>query len=107
MAKWYGKVGYAITNEVEPGVWENKITEREHYGDAISNRFNHQNNNNVNDGIRLSNIISIIADPFANQHCSDMVYVEYMGAKWKIESFEPQFPRILSTIGGVYNGEQS
>lgn len=106
MAKWFGKVGYAVTTEVEPGLWEEQITEREHYGDVTSNRWNHQNSNNVNDDIKPSVTISFIADPFANQHCSNMVYVEYMGAKWKIESFEAQFPRILLTVGGVYNVAQ-
>ena len=24
MAKWYGKIGYAITEETEPGLWEPK-----------------------------------------------------------------------------------
>ena len=104
MAKWFGKVGYAVTEETEPGIWEETITDREYYGDVISNRFKRQNSGDVNDDINISQIISIIADPFAYQHCSKIIYVEYMGSKWKVSDVEPIFPRLQLTIGGVYNG---
>ena len=105
MAKWYGKVGYATTEEIEPGYWESTIVERPYYGDVTSNRWMRQNSGNINDNINISNVISIVADPFANQKCSDIIYAEYMGAKWKVTNVEPQFPRLLLTLGGVYNGK--
>ena len=104
MAKWFGKVGYAVTEETEPGIWEETITDREYYGDVISNRFKRQNSGDVNDDINISQIISIVADPFAYQHCSKIIYVEYMGSKWEVSDVEPIFPRLQLTIGGVYNG---
>ena len=107
MAKWFGKIGYAITAEIEPGIWESEITEREYYGDLTSDRRKRQNSGGVNDDINLSNVISIIADPFANQNCANMVYVEIVGTKWKISDIEIQFPRLILTVGGVYNGEQA
>ena len=102
MAKWFGKIGYVVTEETEPGVWEETVTEREYYGDVISNRWKHQNSGDVNDDINISQIISIVADPFAYQHCSKIIYVEYMGSKWKVSDVEPMFPRLQLTIGGVY-----
>lgn len=102
MAKWFGKVGYAVTEETEPGIWEETITDREYYGDVISNRFKRQNSSDVNDDINILQIISIVADPFAYQHCSEIIYVEYMGSKWKVSDVEPMFPRLQLTIGGVY-----
>ena len=107
MAKWYGKIGYAITVETEPGLWEEQIIESSYYGDVTTDRRKRQNSGGVNDDINLSNVISIIADPFANQNCSNMVYIEFMGAKWKITDVEVQFPRLILTIGGVYNGKQA
>lgn len=104
MGKWFGKVGYAVTEETEPGLWEENITEREYYGDVFNEHWKHQNSGNVNDNITISQIISIIADPFAYQHCSEIVYVEYMGGKWKVSDVEPVFPRLKLTLGGVYNG---
>lgn len=107
MAKWFGKVGYAETVETEPGIWEETITERSYCGDVLSNRWRRQNSGEVNDNITVSISISIVSDPYAINNCSKMVYVEYRGTKWKITDVEPQFPRLLLTIGGEYNGEQA
>ena len=104
MAKFYGKIGYAVTTETEPGVWVEQITERSYYGDVIRNVRKLQTSDQVNDDINISNEISIVADPFAYQNCSDIAYVEYMGSKWKVSDVEPMFPRLKLTIGGVYNG---
>lgn len=107
MAKYYGKIGYAITEEVKPGVWKKKITEREYFGDVIRNTRRLQSSGNLNDNIVVSNEISIVADPFANENFHSMLYVEFMGAKWKISNVEVQYPRLNLTIGEVYNsGEQ-
>lgn len=104
MAKWYGKIGYELTAETEPGFWEPKIVERDTYGDLTSDRRRRQSNSEgVNDDLNLANVLSIIADPFANENCSHMAYAEIMGTKWKITSIEIQFPRLVLTIGGVYN----
>ena len=105
MGKWFGKIGYAVTAETEPGLWEDTIIAREYYGDMISDRRKRQTSGEVNDNINLSNVISIIADPFAYENCSRMVYAEIMGAKWKITDIEVQYPRLILTIGGVYNGD--
>lgn len=32
-----------------------------------------------------------------------MRYIEFMGAKWKITNIEVQYPRLILTVGGVYN----
>ena len=105
MGKWFGKIGYAVTAETEPGLWEDAIVEHEYYGDMISDRRKRQTSGEVNDNINLANVISIIADPFAYENCSRMVYAEIMGAKWKITDIEVQYPRLILTIGGVYNGD--
>ena len=105
MGKWFGKIGYAVTAETEPGLWEDTIVEREYYGDMISDRRKRQTSGEVNDNINLANVISIIADPFAYENCSRMAYAEIMGAKWKITDIEVQYPRLILTIGGVYNGD--
>lgn len=107
MAKWFGKVGYAITEETDPGIWEETIIEKNYYGDITSDRRNRQNSGEVNDNINLSNVISIVADPFAYQNCSHMAYVEIMGTKWKVSNIDVQYPRLILTVGGTYNGEQA
>lgn len=104
MAKWYGKIGYNVTVEIEPGVWQEQITKREYYGDLIRNTRKLQTSSSINDDVNIANEISIVADPFANQNFHAIRYIEYMGTKWKVTSVEVQYPRLILTIGGVYNG---
>lgn len=105
MAKFYGSVGYADTVETAPGVWEEGITERMYFGDLTRNTRRLQSSDTLNDDINVANEISIVADPFANQNFHKMRYVSFMGSKWKIANVEVQYPRLILTIGGVYNGQ--
>ena len=104
MAKWYGLIGFAETIEISPGVYEEEITEHQYYGDVVRDTRRLQNSSQLNDNVNISNNISIIADPFANNNFHSIRYIEYMGTKWKVESVEVQYPRLVLTIGGVYNG---
>lgn len=106
MAKFYGIIGYAESVETKPGVWDKQVTEKDYYGDLIRNTRKFQNSENLNDNICIANEISIVADPFAIQNFHSMLYVEYMGVKWKISNVEVVYPRLLLTIGEVYNDEQ-
>lgn len=105
MGKWFGKVGYGITKEVEPGVYVPEIIEQEHYGDITTSRRRYQNSNNINDELVLVNTISILANPFMIENYSNIRYVEIIGSKWKVTEIEPQYPRFILTTGGVYNGD--
>ena len=103
MAKFYGVIGYAVTKETAPGVWTEEIAEQSYYGDLTRNMRRLQDSGDLNDDINVANEISIVADPFAYQNFHAMRYVEFMGAKWKISSVEVQYPRLILTVGGVYN----
>ena len=108
MAKFYGEIGYAVTVDgSDTGVWTEQITKRNYYGDLIRNSRRLESSSNINDNINISNQISIIADPYANENFHAMRYAEFMGTKWKIASVEVQYPRLILTLGGVYNGEQA
>lgn len=107
MAKFYGNVGFVDTIETEPGIWEEKVIERPYFGDLVRNTSRYQSSGNVNDNINISNNISIVADPYANENFQHMRYVCFMGAKWKITNIEVQYPRLILTIGGVYNEQAS
>lgn len=103
MAKWFGVIGYKETKETSPGVWSEQITEQNYYGDTISNRWMNQSSNNVNDDVNVNNQISIIADPFVYKNFQFIRYAEFMGVKWKVLNVEVQHPRLILTLGGVYN----
>ena len=107
MAKFYGKIGYAITKETTPGVWVEEIVERSYYGDVIRNIRRLQGSENLNDDINVSNEISIVSDPFANENFHAIRYIEYMGTKWKVTNVEVQYPRLILSIGGVYNVQKT
>ena len=104
MAKFYGVIGYAVTEETEPGIYEERIVEKEHFGDVVRNTRRLSNAAKVNDDITILNQISIVADPFANNNFHSMRYVSFMGSKWKVTEVEVQYPRLILTLGGVYNG---
>lgn len=104
MGKWFGKIGYAVTEETTPGVWVAQITERNYYGDIIRNTRRLQTSDKLNDDINVSNEISIVADPFARDNFHAMRYIEFMGTRWKVSSVEVQYPRLILSLGGVYNG---
>ena len=89
--------------DTNPGVWSEEITEREYFGDLIRNVRRLQTSDKLNDDINISNEISIVADPFAYQNFHSMRYIEFMGSKWKISNVEVQYPRLILTVGGVYN----
>ena len=107
MAKFYGVVGFVDTVETEPGIWEEKVTERTYSGDLVRNSRRLQSYDSVNESITISNEISIIADPYAEQNFHAIRYAVFMGTKWKIESVDVQYPRLTLTMGGKYNGQEA
>ena len=107
MGKWFGRIGYAEQLETTPGVWEEKIVERNYYGDVVRSYRKLESSGEVNDNINVSMEISIVADPYAIQNFHAMRYIEYMGSLWKLSNVEVNYPRLILQIGGLYNGQQA
>lgn len=107
MAKFCGMIGFAVTEETKPGVWTEQITERKYYGDLVKNNRRLQTGENLNDDINVSNEISIVSDPYVRENFFAIRYVVFMGAKWKVSSVDVQYPRLVLSLGGVYNGSES
>ena len=104
MAKYYGAIGYAEMVETSPGVHDEQIVERNYYGDIVRNIRNLQTTEHLNDNVNVSNQISIVADPYAIANFHSIRYATFMGAKWKVSSVDVQSPRLLLSLGGLYNG---
>lgn len=106
MTKWYGKVGYSETVETASGVWMPQDTVREYYGDVKRNTTRWTGNpDSTNDNLAVSTQISILADAFAIDNFYSIKWIEFMGVKWSVDSVDPtQPPRLILTLGGVYNG---
>lgn len=105
--KYYGKIGFVEQVETKPGVWEEVAIEREYYGDVLSVSKRWEKTDHLNDDLTISNRISIVADPYAYSHFHTMRYIELYGARWLINTVEVKQPRLILSIGGVYNGESS
>ena len=106
MGRFYGYVGFLITEETTPGVWEEKIVERPYYGDILKHRFKWNEGEHLNDNVSLGNEFSIVADKYAYNCMGAMKYVFWKGVRWRILSVEAEYPRLRLTIGGEYTGEQ-
>lgn len=103
MAKFCGAIGFALTQEAAAGVWEETLAEVEYTGDILRNNVRREQGDTVNDNLLLNNVISIVADSFAISNLGYMRYVKWMGTNWKITNVEIHRPRLLLTLGGVYN----
>lgn len=104
MAKFYGPVGYVETAETAPGVWKDQVTEHNHYGDVLRITRRVQSADKSTDDIVINSQISIVADPYVTDHLQHIRYVKFKGVKWEVSDFDIQYPRIILTLGGVYNG---
>lgn len=105
MPKFFGAVGFVNTVETKPGVWVEQEIERKYYGDLVRNTRRLESADQLNDNVTISNQISIVADPYARDHMWSMRYIVFQGAKWKVSSIEVQYPRLVLSVGGLYNGE--
>lgn len=105
MPRYYGNIGFAVTEETRPGIWEETITEKPYYGDILSNSRNLQTREHINDDVMINNSFSIVADPYATENMYAMRYLTWNGAKWKITTINVEYPRLMLTVGGIYNEE--
>lgn len=107
MAKFHGNIGYALSHETTPGVWVDDISEREYFGDVIRETKQWQKESTLNDSLTVGNRLSVTADDFARTNFSAMRYVVWSGVYWRVSSVEIAYPRIILSIGGVYNGPKA
>jgi hypothetical protein len=106
--RFHGAVGYATDEETAPGVWTAVITERSYYGDVIRNSRRLETPSSavptLNDNITVENSFSIMADAYAYDNFEKMRYVSWNGSNWTITNVEVRRPRLILTIGGLWNG---
>lgn len=108
MAKFMGAVGYnhgAV--EQKPGVFVESIVEKQYYGDILRNSRQMREGEKVNNDLTVGNSISIVADAYANEHFHAIRFVDWAGALWDVTDVTVQAPRLVLTLGGVYNGRRA
>lgn len=104
MAKYHGKIGFVTFTESSPGVKVETPVEREYFGDVLRNSKRWETAQQLNDNLTVNNQISIVADQYARDNLFAIRYAYWMNTRWKITSVDVQHPRLILTIGGVYNG---
>jgi hypothetical protein len=106
MARFYDAVGYgeSVETPVDSGVWVDTITEVKYYGDVIRNTRKLESGESLNDDITVGNSISIVADEYAIKHFFKIKYVRWAGALWTVNNVEVKSPRLIMSLGSVYNG---
>ena len=105
MAKFYSEVGFANFETDEDGVTREIITKKRLCCEEIRNNRRLENANQINDDIKSSNRISVVGNPSAYHNVHSIRYIVFKGTKWKVTEVEVQYPRLLLSLGGVYNGE--
>lgn len=63
MAKFYGIIGFAVSEETRPGVWTESVKERTYRGDLTRTASRWEGTETLNDNVNITNQISIVADP--------------------------------------------
>lgn len=106
MARYFGKIGYgdSVESPAGSGVWKDTITEYSYYGDVLRNTRSLEQSDNLNSNISVGNSISIVADQYAIDHFFSIRYIWWEGAAWIVTNVEVQRPRLILTLGDVYNG---
>ena len=102
--KFFGNIGFVVTSETSPGVFEETEESRPYYGDMNRDQRRWQSNSDLNDDILVTNEISIVADGYMRENLGAMRWVEWENSKWKINSISLVYPRVTLTLGGVWNG---
>lgn len=104
MSKFSGLVGYVTQSETSPGVWSSVENSNMMKGDIIRQSSNNQNDDKVNSDVTLSHRVSLLGDAYSFNNYYNIRWIEIHGQKWEISSIEIQRPRIVVTLGGIWNG---
>ena len=104
MAKFYGPIGYGSSTETAPGVYVDVVTEKNYYGDVISHNRGLQDGEGLNSNIVVNNTISIVADEFMYANYFAIRYIRWNGVLWTVTKVEVKRPRLILSLGEVYNG---
>ena len=106
MNRFYGVIGYGESQEdpTGSGIWIDVITEYPYYGDVIRKSRSLERTENLNDNISVGNSISIVADEYANANFAQIRYVIWNDVAWTISEVEVRSPRLILTLGKIYNG---
>jgi len=106
MAKFSGNIGYveSVEQDGRPGKFIETVIEKPAKGNVLKDFRRYQSNDNLQSSLNVSDRISVIANDYILNNTHKMKYLVKRGVRWNIVSFEISHPRVILSIGGVYNG---
>ena len=106
MTRYCEEIGYGfpVEESSELGVWVDAIIERTSHGDVVRTSRKLEDSGNLHSNIVVDNSISIVADTFAISNFPYIKYAMFMGVRWTVTNIEVRRPRLILTLGEVYNG---
>lgn len=103
--RYCGKIGYVVTvDDDTTGIPISSTVEKVAKGDVLTNHLRVTDGVNINPDITISNRLSIVSEPFLLNNFQNIRYATWRGTKWAVESVEIALPRVILSLGGVYNG---
>lgn len=98
-------IGYSSTEPKEEGsdIMVPKIVEKRYYADVLDPTKKWESSDKINDDLNITNRLSIISDPFCMNNIGNIAYVILLGTKWKVRDITIQYPRLILSVGGIYN----
>lgn len=104
MARFSGYLGYASQVETAVDVWVDGIIEKKYFGNIVKDAKRWYVGSEITDTIKVVNKVSIVADAYANSYFYNIRYVKFAGSYVKVTDINIDPPRLILTLGGVYNG---
>ena len=101
--RYSGFIGLAETSETTPGVWTPTITEKKVFGDVLQQSRRYDSGQQINEDLHLQNRLSVVYDSELLEKFATAKYITWNSSKWKISSIEIQPPRLVISLGGLYN----
>lgn len=105
--KFSGLVGFVTTKEIRPSVWDYEVIEKPFRGEInkMASRWNQTSYKN--DDVVIAQTISIVMDPWTNEHFHQIKFVVWKGAAIQVSNITVEYPRLTLELGGVYNGQRA
>ena len=108
MTKFHGYIGYVNTVTDVTGVTREVVTETECSGMLIRNYLQAGPSNKVVEDFNISNTISVRINPTLLERMMHLKYIAFLSpmidGRWKIKTVDMNYPNLVLTLGGVYNG---
>jgi len=102
--RYSGRLGVVQEVEVKPGIWEDRITEREVLGEMKTLTETHAAEGEIHPRVSSTRSVSVSALGVGQQDHSNIKYITYAGKRWTLSSIVDDHPQLVLYFGEEYHG---